>query len=131
MCGYIFFILKLLKLTFCFKHIQLSRTVKLYMWNNLIQVYKTLKCMRWSIYTLKYIKMQKNLGVSSCFSSQIHKKVLCIYSDVMLQLKCWSYQTRLDKANFQNTILIKLVPWCGSLIMFWPCCWVFNAKRYF
>lgn len=81
--------------------------------------------------TLKYIKMQKNQIVSSCFSSQIQQKVLCIYNDVMLPLECQGYQTRLDKANFKNTILIKLDPWCGSLIMFWPCSWLFNTERYF
>lgn len=60
--------------------------------------------------TLKYIKMQKNQIVSSCFSSQIQQKVLCIYNDVMLPLERQGYQTRLDKANFKNTVLIKLDP---------------------
>lgn len=42
---------------FCFKHIQLSKTVKLCMWNNLIWVYKTLKGICWSIH-IKYIYIE-------------------------------------------------------------------------
>lgn len=112
---YIYLILKLSELIFYFKCIQLSKTVELYVWKN-----------------LKHFEIQKNeKRASSCFSSQIQQKMLHIYNDVMLQLDCRVYQTRLDKANFKNAILIKLVPWCRSLMVFWPCSWLFNTKRYF